>query len=120
MRRISHRTMYRLAILVTNILIWRFENGRWRTPEVAPFSGRYSDADPFFTPDGSRFYFISNRPVVGKSQPDLDIWMIEKTGAGWSEPKNLDAPVASIAWLSNNFLASLREWRSLGAGEQQR
>jgi len=77
------------------ILVSHFAHGRWSTPEIAPFSGQYSDADPFITTDGSRFYFISNRPVSGKSTPDLDIWMLEKTGAGWSEPKNLGAPINS-------------------------
>jgi Tol biopolymer transport system component len=77
------------------ILVSRFENHRWNAPEVAPFSGQYSDADPFITSDGSRFYFISNRPVAGKSTPDLDIWMMEKLGGGWSEPRNLGAPVNS-------------------------
>jgi Tol biopolymer transport system component len=77
------------------ILVTRFDKGRWSTPEVAPFSGQYSDADPFITPDGSRFYFISNRPVAGKADPDLDIWAMEKTAAGWSEPKNVGAPVNS-------------------------
>ena len=77
------------------ILVSRFEKGRWGTPEVAPFSGQYSDADPFITSDGSRFYFISNRPVAGKSKPDLDIWVMEKTAAGWSEPKNVGAPINS-------------------------
>src|SRR5215213_9990734 len=71
------------------ILISRFEKGAWRTPEVAPFSGQYSDADPFITPDGSRLYFISNRPVAGKTKPDLDIWVMERTAAGWGEPKNI-------------------------------
>lgn len=77
------------------ILVSRFENGKWHTPEIAPFSGQYSDADPFITSDGSRLYFISNRPVVGKSEPDLDIWVMEKTANGWSEPKNVGAPVNS-------------------------
>jgi Tol biopolymer transport system component len=77
------------------ILVSRFQNGRWSTPEVAPFSGQYSDADPFITADGSRFYFISNRPVAGKSKPDLDIWVMERTATGWSEPKNIGAPINS-------------------------
>ena len=64
------------------ILISRFERGTWSMPEVAPFSGLYSDADPFVTSDGTRFYFISNRPVTGKQKQDLDIWVIEKEGAG--------------------------------------
>jgi Tol biopolymer transport system component len=77
------------------IVFSRFEGGRWSTPEVAPFSGQYSDADPFVTADGSRLYFISNRPVQGKTNTDLDIWMVEKTTNGWSEPKNIGAPVNS-------------------------
>ena len=77
------------------ILVSRYENGRWQQPEIAPFSGQYSDADPFITSDGSHFYFISNRPVAGKATQDLDIWVMEKSGDGWSEPKNLGAPVNS-------------------------
>ena len=77
------------------ILVSRFEKGKWRTPEIAPFSGQYSDADPFITSDGSRFYFISNRPVLGKSTPDLDIWVMEKTAVGWTEPLNVGVPVNS-------------------------
>jgi len=77
------------------ILVSRFEKGRWSTPEIAPFSGQYSDADPFIPADGSRFYFISNRPVGKKSKPDLDIWVMEKTGAGWGQPNNLGAAVNS-------------------------
>jgi len=77
------------------ILVTRFEKGRWKMPEVAPFSGQYSDADPFITPDGSRFYFISNRPVPEKAKPDLDIWVMENTANGWSDPKNVGAPINS-------------------------
>lgn len=77
------------------ILVSHFERGTWRAPEVAPFSGQYADADPFITPDGIRFYFISNRPVAGKQKQDLDIWVMEKTASGWNEPKNLGAPVNS-------------------------
>src|SRR5262245_61959893 len=75
------------------ILVSHYESGRWQQPEIAPFSGQYSDADPFITSDGAHFYFISNRPVAGKATPDLDIWVMEKAGDGWSEPKNLGNPV---------------------------
>ena len=77
------------------ILVSRFVKGRWSTPEVAPFSGQYSDADPFITPDGSRLYFISNRPDAARTTPNLDIWAVEKTGDTWGEPKNLGAPINS-------------------------
>ena len=49
---------------------------------VAPFSGQYSDYDPFVTPDGSRLLWISNRPVDGKEKEDYDIWMVEKKDRG--------------------------------------
>ncbi len=77
------------------IVFSRFEGGRWTRPEVAPFSGRYSDADPFITPDGTKLYFISNRPIDNKPKEDLDIWVVEKTATGWGEPRNLGAPVNS-------------------------
>ena len=77
------------------IVFSHFERGRWNTPQVASFSGQYSDADPFISADGSRLYFISNRPVPGKAKPDLDIWMVEKAGTSWSEPKNVGASVNS-------------------------
>ena len=77
------------------ILVTNFANGKWSTPDVAPFSGQYSDADPFITADGSRLYFISNRPVPGKEARDLDIWMVQKAASGWGEPQHLEAPISS-------------------------
>lgn len=82
------------------IVVSRYRDGRWTEPEVAPFSGRYRDADPFITADGSKLYFISDRPTPGgQSAPrgDLDIWFVERAGDGWGEPKNLGAPVNSEA-----------------------
>ena len=79
------------------IVVSRFVDGRWTMPEVAPFSGRYSDADPFITADGKKFYFISNRPAPGKTTRDLDIWVMDKTENGWSEPRNLGQSVNSDA-----------------------
>src|ERR1044072_4957020 len=45
------------------IVVSRYEKGKWGAPAVAPFSGQYDDADPFISRDGSKFWFISNRPV---------------------------------------------------------
>jgi hypothetical protein len=78
------------------IVVSHFVKGKWSTPEVADFSGRFSDYDPFFSPDGSKLFFISNRPTdVKETKPkkDYDIWMVEKAGSVWSAPKNLGAPV---------------------------
>src|SRR6266568_9236604 len=84
------------------IVFSRFENGKWNAPQVAPFSGQYSDADEFITRDGKQMFFISRRPVSGDISPNaagkLDIWVMEKTMSGeWGEPRNLGRPVNSDA-----------------------
>jgi hypothetical protein len=73
----------------------RWEDERWSRPEVAPFSGRWSDADPFLSADGKQLFFISNRPVQGEIEKDLDLWVVDRGESGWSEPRNLGAPVNS-------------------------
>ncbi len=96
------RTLYFLKNSPTfnfwTIVVTHFKNNRWSAPEVAAFSGQYRDADPFITSDGSRFFFISDRPKAVpsiKEERSLDIWVMEKEGSGWSAPKNLGAPVNS-------------------------
>jgi Tol biopolymer transport system component len=75
------------------IVVSRFERGHWTEPEVASFSGRYTDYDPFVTRDGSKLFFASNRPATGTARKDFDIWMVERSGDRWGEPKNLGAPI---------------------------
>ncbi len=91
--------------------------GKWTIPEIAPFSGRYSDADPFITRDGKHFYFISNRPINVKEKYDLDIWVMDWNGNEWGQPKNIGAPINSnknewfptVSSLGNIFFGSERE-----------
>jgi Tol biopolymer transport system component len=78
------------------ILSSQWDGSKWGTPEVASFSGQYSDYDPFVTPDGSRLYWISDRPVQGK-KGDYDIWMVEKQGTGWGSPIHLESPINTDA-----------------------
>ncbi|WP_128546106.1 TolB family protein [Larkinella soli] len=76
------------------ILFTQKRNGRWTAPEVAPFSGRYRDIEPFLTPDGSRLYFSSNRPkTAGAGARDFDIWYVDRQNGIWQEPVRLDGPV---------------------------
>ena len=94
------KTLYFLRSTPTfsfwTIFVSRFERGRWQEPEVAPFSGQYSDADPFITSDGKHLYFISTRPVAGKKTQDLDIYVMERTPkGGWGEPRNMGPPINS-------------------------
>jgi len=72
-------------------------NGKWIRPEVAPFSGQYTDADPFVTKDGKALYFVSNRPVHNGEpvKPDWDIWRVDIGGGGWGKPVHLDSTINS-------------------------
>jgi Tol biopolymer transport system component len=61
---------------------------------MAPFSGQYSDLEPAFSPDGTRLFFASNRPLDAQGVPkDYDIWFVEMTDTGWSDPQNIGEPV---------------------------
>ena len=77
------------------IYVSTFAGGAWTEPVVAPFSGVYSDIDPFLSPNGQRLYFSSIRPVDGVMRGDIDLWMVERTSDGWSEPVNLGPAVNS-------------------------
>jgi hypothetical protein len=79
---------YRQALFVSH------RNGsRWSDPELLPFSGNASQADPFITPDGSRLLFAARQP----GHSDLDIWEADKTESGWSDPHALGGDVNSPA-----------------------
>jgi len=73
----------------------KFSDGKWQTPEVAPFSGKYRDFDPVISADGTKMLFTSDRPVAGEEESNYDIWMVTKTADGWSEPIHLDTTINS-------------------------
>ncbi len=74
-------------------------NGKWTYPELAPFSGSrdYFDFEPHISPDGKHLYFLSTRPKKGQEPKPgwayQDIWAMDKTEKGWSEPYNLGEPI---------------------------
>lgn len=61
----------------------------WNRPRVAPFSGRWSDADVFVTRDDQRLFFVSTRPVDGRPKDDTDIWVMAREGGAWGEPRHV-------------------------------
>lgn len=81
------------------IVLSRREAGKWSRPEVASFSGRFSDVDPFLSPDGSRMFFISKRPLdetqSAEPKDDFDIWYVDREGDGWSKPQQLEGPITT-------------------------
>jgi hypothetical protein len=83
------------------IYVSRLESGKWSAPELAPFSGKYFDKEPCVAPDGKRIFFASLRPVDGvepKNRRDFNIWFVEKTASGWSEPKHVGPAVNTQAY----------------------
>ena len=73
----------------------RWNQGRWSTPRICSFSGRYRDSDPVFSRDGSLVYFVSDRPVAGVDRKNFDVWSVARRGSGWGEPENLGRPINS-------------------------
>ena len=74
----------------------KYINGKWSTPELLPFCGKHDDVEPQLSPDGNRLYFSSDRPVNDSdSTDDYDIWYVDRTDTGWSEPCNVGSPVNS-------------------------
>ena len=74
-------------------------DGKWSKPHQLPFSrGDYNDNDLFPSPDGSKYFFMSKRPITGTLlRKEQDIWIIEKDGSGWGEPVHLGPAVNSDA-----------------------
>lgn len=50
-----------------------------------------------FSADGNKLFFYSERPRDGSDQPceDSDIWYVERTEDGWSDPINPGPPLNS-------------------------
>ncbi len=79
----------------STILCSKEVNGKWLPPEIVPFSGGpgVMDFEPALSTDGSRLYFLSNRPDGDEPVGDQDIWYVDRTEAGWGVPHNLNEPV---------------------------
>jgi Tol biopolymer transport system component len=76
-------------------------DGRWSDAAIPPFASSSSidEADPSFTADGRRLYFVSSRgDPRPREQADLDIWFVDRADDGhWGEPVQLPEPVNSGA-----------------------
>ena len=94
------------------ILYMKLEENQWTRPEVVPVIGKYSNFDFTLSPDGKKVYFTSYRPLSGKGEPSdrRNLWFIEKTDSGWTEPRiitfpanNYDAVYPSVAANGNLY-----------------
>ncbi len=64
-------------------------DGVWSEPVVAAFSGEFPDIDPWVSPDGEHIYFSSIRPIGGETRGDVELFRVDRTEDGWSEPVHL-------------------------------
>jgi len=68
----------------------------WPIPVTAPFSGSYGDMEACITPDNSRLYFVSDRPLAGAPQNIGRLWYVDRTDTGWSVPIPIEQPLRDI------------------------
>jgi WD40-like Beta Propeller Repeat len=77
----------------------RLRNGRWSQPELAPFArnAAYRYMEPHISPDGSRFFFVTNQPHSGHGLPEstTDIWVMDREGDEWGPARPMGEPVNS-------------------------
>jgi Tol biopolymer transport system component len=88
------------------ILYTEKTEGSWSELKTAGFSGRYSDIEPAFSPDGEKMYFASKRPLEGDTEPkDWDVWFVERDNNGeWGLPVNIGD---SVNTSGNEFYPSV-------------
>jgi hypothetical protein len=69
----------------------RMENGYWTEPKEFSFSPARNDGYPFFSPDGNKLFFNSNRGRTDPSDKSSSgIWYVVRVSGGWSEPQEVD------------------------------
>jgi WD40-like Beta Propeller Repeat len=80
--------------MLSTILYSKKINGKWSSPEVANFCGKYKDLEPAFSYDGAKLYFSSDRPLVDTGhEKDYDVWYVTKMNGKWMNPVNIKSPV---------------------------
>jgi hypothetical protein len=79
------------------IMVTKQFNGEWTDPQIAPFSGTFSDMDPSMSADGEKILFGSTRPNGKDNAEGCDIWVVERLPSEkWTEPRNIGEPVNTL------------------------
>jgi Tol biopolymer transport system component len=76
------------------IMFLEWTGDRWSSAQIAVFSGQFNDNWPWFSPDGNRIYFNSQRPPAGgeAATEEYGLWYVERSEGGWSSPRQIVAP----------------------------
>ena len=78
---------------INNLKIFTAElqGKKWKNIQGMPFNNNeFSSGHPAISPDGKTLVFASNRPG---SKGGSDLYMVQKTEKGWTEPKNLGSEI---------------------------
>lgn len=78
----------------SQIFTMKLENGKWGKPEIASFSKvGFDDDSPFVSPDGSKLFFQSRRPLKsgGSNTIKENIWYVTRAGNDWANPTPVEA-----------------------------
>jgi len=68
-------------------------DGEWTAPEVVNFGMESGVGDAVFSPDGRTLAFLSFQPPHPGDPVRERIWLVTRTGDGWSRPRPVDAVV---------------------------
>ena len=76
----------------------RYEDGGWTEQEAVSFSDDIRQyRDPFISPDGLKFFFISTAPLPGRSGGGKEnLWVMDWESGGWSEPQPLPEAINTL------------------------
>jgi len=76
------------------IFYTEFKDSQWTKPDTAIFSKKYSNYEPFFSSDGQKLFFTSNRNPDSISN-HKDFYCAARVGEEWSEPQIVESPINS-------------------------
>lgn len=84
-----------ISVGTSSVLVYRtIEDGAWSLPQILPFSEGPYDIEPFFTPDGEKLYFVSNK---GNADQNFDIWQVDVNDGAWGTPDRLNENINTDA-----------------------
>lgn len=74
------------------IFLFRFEEGKLCCEEEVPFSGKFNDYHPVFSPDGEWIYFNSDRPIPSEElkSEKVNIWRVSYIRHNWGTAEYLE------------------------------
>jgi len=78
----------------SDICVSTRRDGEWGEPEIveAVSTEDYTEVEPLLSPDGQHLYIMSDRPG---GMGSFDIWVSDRVEGGWTEPRNMGAPINS-------------------------